>query len=381
MNIEKYLSRWTDAGLLSQDQRKAIISFEEQQPSAGWIIFGLSGLGIVVLLTGVISLVAANWYDLSAGMKLCAYFLVFALLTFFVLKREQIPGVVRESLLTVFGLYTLAGIGLIGQIYHLQSDGYQGLFFWLAIILPVCLCTKSRLLNNIWFIGFALAVSIWVAVRSIAVFENGFNLAPLYLAISLPYLFLIIGYSFPKVLSENYCDAARFWSYVTILIPFAVFGNLAWAVRSMRIYEDHIGNLPIVPISAALLALVAVVYRKIQYSSFLTYAICSTIGASIFLFLVPFSFDVGKHDILGSIFFIAVWSGAAAIAAAIQRKALFDFAALVIGIRFIVVYFEVFGSLAATGFGLILSGAVILSTAYAWHRYRGQVVKTIQESL
>jgi uncharacterized membrane protein len=381
MNIEKHLSRWTDAGIISSDQSKAIIQFEAQQPSAGWIIFGLSGLGIFVVLTGVVSLVAANWYDLSAVMKLCAYFTVFVLLAYFAFKREKIEGVVREALLSAFGLYALAGIGLIGQIYHLRSDGYQGLFFWLAIILPVSLCTKSKLLNNIWFIGFAIAVSMWVSVKTLTFSKEQVDLTPVYMAISLPYLFLVIGYSLPKVLSENYCSAARFWSYVTILIPFAIFGNFAWATNGLRLYDEHIGVLPLIPITAALAALAAVGLRRIQCGTFLTYAICGTIIASVLLFLIPFSFVTGAHDILGCALFITTWSGAAAIAVAIQRKALFDFAALVIGLRFIIVYFEVFGSLAATGLGLIVSGAVILGTAYAWHRYRGQVVKTIQESL
>jgi len=43
----------------------------------------------------------------------------------------------------------------------------------------------------------------------------------------------------------------------------------------------------------------------------------------------------------------------------------------VIGIRLVVVYFEIFGSLALTGFGLILSGVVLIGGVAIWKRLVG----------
>jgi hypothetical protein len=126
-------------------------------------------------------------------------------------------------------------------------------------------------------------------------------------------------------------------------------------------------------------ALLGVKFRRIQPGEHLTYAIWATLILSGILIIIPSFVDVGDQPILGCALFIAVWSGAAAIAAANERRRLFDAAALIIGIRFIVVYFQVFGSLAATGLGLILSGSVILGVAYLWYRYRGQVAAAIQE--
>jgi hypothetical protein len=85
-----------------------------------------------------------------------------------------------------------------------------------------------------------------------------------------------------------------------------------------------------------------------------------------------------ESDLMGCILFVLAWAGAAWIAASLKRKRLFDIATLVLGIRFIVVYFQVFGSLAATGIGLILSGGFILFVAWGWYKYRGRVAKVIQ---
>ena len=88
-----------------------------------------------------------------------------------------------------------------------------------------------------------------------------------------------------------------------------------------------------------------------------------------------------QSDVVGCFLFLLPWASAAAVAAAMERKRLFDLAALVIGIRFIVVYFQVFGSLAVTGVGLIISGSVILGIAYLWYRYRGNVARAIREAV
>jgi uncharacterized membrane protein len=88
--------------------------------------------------------------------------------------------------------------------------------------------------------------------------------------------------------------------------------------------------------------------------------------------------DSLTNQIVGCALFIGAWSGAAAIAASMHRRRLFDFAAAVIAVRFIIVYFEVFGSLAATGLGLVTSGVVILGIAYLWYRFRRRVARALE---
>jgi hypothetical protein len=86
-------------------------------------------------------------------------------------------------------------------------------------------------------------------------------------------------------------------------------------------------------------------------------------------------------DVCGAAGFIAVWAAAAAAAAAASMKKLFDIASFVIAIRFIVIYFEVFGSLSMTGIGLIISGAVIIGIAILWNRGRRTVTSRLRSNL
>lgn len=57
----------------------------------------------------------------------------------------------------------------------------------------------------------------------------------------------------------------------------------------------------------------------------------------------------------------------------------FNIMTLLIGIRFIILYFQALGGLAATGFGLIISGALLIAIAWAWQQYRKRLQQWTQE--
>jgi hydrogenase maturation protease len=57
----------------------------------------------------------------------------------------------------------------------------------------------------------------------------------------------------------------------------------------------------------------------------------------------------------------------------------FNIITILMGLRFIVLYFQALGGLAATGFGLIISGALLITLAWAWQKYRAQWQRWTQE--
>jgi uncharacterized membrane protein len=283
--------------------------------------------------------------------------------------------VLREILYTSFSFYILAGIGLIGQIYHLESDGYSALFMWLSITLPIALTVHSRIVCHAWYLILAIAIMIWT---SSAVGDSSFALRASIL-VSTPYIILAIGYGFAHRLSELFCAAGRIWAYTVLLIPFAIAGNIAWAFgEAPKELIDHASTYVHIPLLSAAVSMIAVSLRKIQPGKIITYIICGTIFVTLLMIIPPVITRLGAHQIMGCSLFIIAWAGAASIAVAFDRRRLFDFAALVIGIRFIVVYFEVFGSLAATGLGLMVSGSVILGIAYLWHSSRAKLARMIE---
>ena len=256
---------------------------------------------------------------------------------------------------------------------------FSGLLLWLAILFPLLFLTESRLLNNVWFLGVVATVVLW----NFENFREDSIARQVFTTLSLPYLVIALGYLI-GARSVEFGLAARMWGFATLLLPFAVGGNIAWSLGNHNYLEKSLslGMWPLLPIGSALLAGITAQSRNFKRGVLITNAIYLVLASSIVLSIPPLTIPLdGKHPIIGCGLFILGWSGAAAIAAGMDRRRLFDIAALVIGIRFIVVYFQVFGSLAATGFGLIVSGAVILGIAYCWYKFRSQVAKALREAV
>jgi hypothetical protein len=56
-----------------------------------------------------------------------------------------------------------------------------------------------------------------------------------------------------------------------------------------------------------------------------------------------------------------------------QMRKLFNLAIILMGLRFLIVYFQVIGSLLFTGFGLIISGLLIVGVAMLYFKHRAKI--------
>ena len=59
--------------------------------------------------------------------------------------------------------------------------------------------------------------------------------------------------------------------------------------------------------------------------------------------------------------------------AGLNHQRLFNLCVNLIGLRFLIIYFQVFGSLATTGIGLIVSGLIIIGAVVGWYKSRKKV--------
>lgn len=95
---------------------------------------------------------------------------------------------------------------------------------------------------------------------------------------------------------------------------------------------------------------------------FFLYAFQETYFAKVwnfFVFLIP------------SFLFVFFWLG---IASAFRsHKRIFDLSLAIIGIRFLYFYFDLLGSLTYTGFGLIISGLLIIGCTIGYLKFKGRV--------
>ena len=59
--------------------------------------------------------------------------------------------------------------------------------------------------------------------------------------------------------------------------------------------------------------------------------------------------------------------------ASIKERRLFQWFLFFLGLRFLILYFQAFGGLATTGFGLIISGSLFIGMAVLWNKYRNPI--------
>jgi hypothetical protein len=322
----------------------------------------------------VISVVASNWEGIPVWVKLLGYFAVQGALGAGVVFACNRPGFVREVLVVLTSLFALAGIGLIAQIYNLHGDGWQAIALWLVLVLPLTLLAQRALAHQLWFLGLAAAVIIWVT----SVHAEQLVVNRLLAAVAICFLVFAVGITRRLNLPERFSEAAWLWGLMFLLIAGASAADGLWAWRPLKAIVPYPGKYSLVFFLGSIAAALFSLFDRSDMVKPVRASLLALVIV-IALFVGPLFYGAGGgHRILGCAGFLMVWSCAAAAAAFAKRRRLFNAASFVIALRFVGVYFQVFGSLMATGIGLIASGFVILATAYGWYRARLRVTQWVE---
>jgi uncharacterized membrane protein len=139
--LDKHFARWREAGLVSAELEAQLraASRDLSRRSAGTAVrVALACLGGGLLLAGLTLIVAENWQALPRGLKLVGWAALQLTLLLGSDRLARVPGqrALSGALTLVAGGWVLAGIALVSQIYHLDSRPPNGIWLWLALVLP-----------------------------------------------------------------------------------------------------------------------------------------------------------------------------------------------------------------------------------------------------
>lgn len=381
LNLKKKLEEWADSGLISSDQRDQILVHEGRTTSRPWVIYGVVGIGVVTLATGIISIIAANWDDIPDGFKLVCYFLLQGAVGYGFITQAEKRSPWREGAIVLFSLLFFAGIGLIAQVFNLHGVAWRPLAFWLVLTLPLTWNARNFISHHGWVIMLLVTGMMWITESREL---NDATRVSIYAA--LPLLLTGLGFfaqrfrSFPEGLRV----ATVVWGLGFVLLVYTPTANVLWESRD-TLFRDHFSYL-LIPWAALIFAMAASALRAETPSRslpLLTAVLLLAVGiySTLPMILPKSEWPKITRQMVGAGGFLMVWALAAAAAAAGHYKRLFDIASFIIAVRFIVVYFEVFGDLSYTGVGLIISGAVILGVAGVWYRYRNVIAVKMRGDL
>lgn len=363
---------WHGAGLIDADTRAALLAYEKQhaRPLALWAVFGIGALAIGL---GLISVVAANWEAVPGTVRLALHLalLAGALAAVFVKERDLAAASpwALEAVSAVAAVLGLTFFGHLGQVYQTSSPLWVPLAAWLALFGPMLLMTGRGWLSACLVVG-GVVYAAWEYASS--------NEAWLYAAQSgaLPTLWLAAVTASAVILApiaafwRARSDRADFWLRVEQLaLAYAVGGAsimaAAASVDGFQSENEGLLSWPALAVFAAtgLVAGALVALARPGLSGRMTGAIIAGAGVTALLARV-----VSGVELPAAILFMLLWLGIAGAALAAGWRSVFQLAVAAIAVRLIVLSFELASDLLLSGFGLILSGLLILGIA--WGAFR-----------
>jgi uncharacterized membrane protein len=372
MSIERKLARWREVGLIDDATSARIAAFEDaQRKPIGLYALGVLGGGTVAL--GMVSIVAANWDAIPAGVKLGCDLLVGALLaaaTYLVVERGK--ALATDVLVTVFYGFTLASLALVGQVYQLDTPTYQALLVWSLATLPLVLLGHSRYLAALCVCGLATTHGLSLE----ALFEQIERSARMSEAAERD-LIATVAFASPLL----YVPLARVPWLVRNRPEFArTLTALAWTAVLLGgfglqfVWYEAIDGAETLSWSLALTLLLAAalaaalprLYPDLPAPARRTVA--AILGFGWLTLALGTSFARGSADFVGAILQVGFIALFAWCSLQLGRLRVFNALTALIAVRVLVIYFEVFGSLLDTGVGLIIGGALTLAIAWFWRR-------------
>lgn len=370
LGLERQLNRWLQAGVIDKRTASAIAQFEKSRDSLSllsWVV----GLGVFAIGVGIIALVASNWEGIAWQLKLAMDLLLlfgFAAAVLYFRERES-SGLVADLCIGVMGLFVLASMALVGQIYQIDAPLHRSLLTWIVATTPLFLLARSGYLAWLW--ALAAVGTYLFQVEPIAKFFEDRELLEESIAIafvfSSPLVFGILG-QLPR-LRSGFLEHARaltkisqvgsivgalcctfFWydrpssamreGYPLIcLFTLAVVGAV-WALRSRLWPEDSSGQ------------------RRLRLALWGLAWLC------LVLALAPFrSGDSSGMAALFQFGILALLVAAAMHSASVSAVRFFVALA---SLRILIAYFELFGSLLDTGVALVGGGIMTVLLALGW---------------
>jgi uncharacterized membrane protein len=403
--LNKYLAEWEQEGLISRDLVNKIRDYENKKHKKPWIMYGFIMLGVVVLSIGIISLIAANWKDIPLVVKLALDVLILGSVAFAIYKssKKEKP-VLFDALASLFVFLYLASIGLVSQVYHTGGQVYEALFLLSVVSLPITLMSYKRFLPHIWTAIFLLAIILFCGINLDRYDNSGGFFILIGILFSLPLICAALG-SLTDISKITDKMSLPFFIWSAIFLFSAVFFHdfnysvSGYHYGSIFRYSDEVSVTPYyLIINLSLIIAIVVLWLKKNITSRMK-VLVTILGCvycffvNIFMYSDAFIHEYYKvnnysREALNWLFVLQKFSGPvetiitlflfSLIFSSYNRKRLFNLMILLIGVRFLIVYFQVFESLAYTGFGLIISGLLIIAIVIIWYKYRSKIEKIVR---
>jgi Predicted membrane protein (DUF2157) len=362
MRLKAQLQRWEIAEIIDAATVQRLETYEESRHGFRFST-AMFGLGALAIVLGVAAVVGSNWDAIPGTIKLIAHTLMNLALTAGILHAVRTERTVaREIMLFLLAGFTLTFIALIGQIYQTGAPLWQALALWLIITSPfLFFLTRAKFTIACWMLGFW--TTLGVAAETVA-----YHLGPAHLDVTFYTLipFLMIGMGEWKALRTR-------WPVWPSLLAIGGYALTAWVVSWAQLawidevgYKFHDYATHFYPAffaglaaSGALLALRYAKYLEAKPSIAGVFMLVSVLAG-----FMPFLTPHPHLPVVGAGIFMAYWAMIGWTGLRLGYRGLLNAAIVIIALRLVIVYIEVFNNLLSTGVGLIASGVLLIALVW-----------------
>jgi len=362
MNIAAKLSDWRKNNLITAEQQREILNYENRVRRPA-LFYSLMFLSLFCIGIGLMAIISANWENIPSPVKLMADFLLLFLTAWKIWRAERQDKIwVAESLIIFYALLILASIGLVGQIYQLPSEGMMALLFWSGLTFPLIFLCRRPLFPGLWLLGFGWALYdrlyeySWFSHWMNVLFGNFRNYGI--------WLFLWLMVALYRLLKQTPLPvlqrAWRWW----VMAAF-VSGAVIIDVFSVNLLSlDNTIPWKYWAFAVMLLSCLWLSDRKNSCwadNSALTVILLYGLMVSVF---------PGSEEAASALMVILLLAVAGTSSYRTGQEKMFNLVSILIALRIFGIYLEIFGTLLSTGLGLVVSGAAFMGIAFLWHKLR-----------
>ena len=375
----KKLREWQGQGLVTPEQAAQIEAYETapggRRSFAEWALIGLLILGACAIGLGIISLVAANWHRTPDWLKLTTGFgFLIGIAAGACVAVQRGRTLWFEPLVALFMLQCMAVIGLISQIYHVEGEFYEAMMLWSLITAALMVISRNVAVISLWSIGFVIGLSCtWGESDVIRTFVGGDKDAAYAGFFAAGPLLGILLAGCGHYLGGASSGHARVFRVLAMLavIP-------AWFCFEIISRSSHLANLSLnyllpayvlaIPVAigisqGALRPIQKCILWAILISCLIAYSVADKITEDAYIELLP------------AVFAIWILALSAIFVAGLRWRRWFGFFLALIGLRFLMLYFDAFGGLVTTGLGLIITGILIVVAGVLLSRNHARIAQ------
>jgi uncharacterized membrane protein len=372
--LDKHLRHWRQQGLVDAEMEARLrTSSEDLDRSAvgGVLRTALALLGGALVLAGLTLVIAENWMILHRGVKLAAWAILLA--AFVAASQEaarRFPD--REALAEAFALvaggWVLAGIALVAQIYHLNARPPNGIWMWIALVLPAAWLLDRRATAAVVFAALVTALTLEFGEVDSIVHAKSVEGPWLWLAVPLLAGVLVSFFPRPWQPLRGWIGT---WTFVAGQFFLLVLG------AAQELDETDLGPSAVVA-ALGLLAGLVLPRRVLPWDALTSRVLIA--GT-----LLPWSIlgkEYERGAIVDGVAVGASWIIQIALAILIIRAGAssasrtwvnLGYAAVLTGV--VVRYFDFFGDFLEGGAALVLTGLMLLFVMYALEKARRRTLQ------